>query len=162
VALAAAHGRFQYGVCTREGAEPVTTMFSIQYDPEYARAEPLLKGCLPLGTIDVDERAWLVGDCKGRRRTVLVPLADERVEAESIDAPLIRCTAQSVELSQGRFRLRLASARAGLEAVLPPNFAPTGARVGWTGSTLVAAYANGPRLETRTFACRAGKLEPSL
>jgi hypothetical protein len=162
VALATAHGRFQYGVCTREGAEPVTTMFSIQYDPEYARAEPLLRGCLPLGTIDVDERAWLVGDCKGRRRAVLVPLADERVEAESIDAPLIRCTAQSVELSQGRFRLRLASARAGLEAVLPPNFAPTGARVGWTGSTLVAAYANGPRLETRTFACRAGKLEPSL
>jgi hypothetical protein len=161
VELATAQGRFHYGVCTREGAEPVTTMFSIQYNPEYARAEPLLKGCLPLGTIDVDDRAWLVGDCKGRRRAVMVPLADERVEPESIDAPLISCTAQRAELSQGRFRLALGSARAGLEAVLPPMFAPTGARVGWTGSTLVAAYANGASLETRTFACRAGKLVPS-
>jgi hypothetical protein len=135
-------------------------MFSIQYDPEYARAEPLLKGCLPLGTIDIDQRAWLVGDCKGHRRAVLVPLADERVEPENIDAPQISCTAQRAEISQGRFRLALGSARAGLEAVLPPTFAPTGARVGWTGSTLVAVYANGVQLETRTFACRRGKLEP--
>jgi hypothetical protein len=160
VELATALGRFHYGVCTREGSEPVTTMFSIQYDPEYARAEPLLKGCLPLGTVDVDGRAWLVGDCHGKRRAVLVPLADERVEAENIDAPAIACTPQRAELSQGRFRLVLAAARDGLQAVIPPSMAPTGARVGWTGTTLVAAYANGSRLETRTFACRAGKLEP--
>jgi hypothetical protein len=161
VELATAPGRFFYGVCTREGSEPVTTMFSIQYDPEYARAEPLLKGCLPLGTIDVDGRAWLVGDCHGKRRAVLVPLADERVEAEDIDAPAISCTPQRAELSQGRFRLLLGAARDGLQAVIPASLAPTGARVGWTGTTLVAAYASGSRLETRSYTCRAGKLEPA-
>jgi hypothetical protein len=160
VALATAPGRFHYGVCTREGSEPLTTMFSIQYDPEYARAEPLLKGCLPLGTVDVDGRAWLVGDCQGRRRAVLVPLGDERVEAESIDAPQISCTPQRLELSQGRFRLKLGPARAGLESVLPASLVATGARVGWTGTTLVAAYAAGTKLETRRFACQGGKLEP--
>lgn len=160
VALATAPGRFHYGVCTREGAEPVTTMFTIQYDPEYARAEPLLKGCVPRGTIDVDGRAWLVGDCRGKRKAALVPLMDEKVETESIDALAVVCTAQRLELRQGRFALRLREPRAGLETILPPGFVPTGARVGWTGSTLVAAYPVAARLETQAYGCKDGKLQP--
>jgi hypothetical protein len=160
VGLATAPGRFHYGVCTREGAEPVTTMFTIQYDPEYARAEPLLKGCVPRGTIDVDGRAWLVGDCRGKRKAALVPLMDEKVETESIDALTVVCTAQRLELRQGRFALRLREPRAGLETILPPPFVPTGARVGWTGSTLVAVYPVAARLETQAYGCKDGKLQP--
>ena len=160
VQLATAAGRFHYGVCTREGTDPLTTMFSIQYDPEYARAEPLLKGCTPLGTIDAGERAWLVGDCHGKRRAVPMPLMDEKVEVESIDNLAISCTAQRLELRQGRFTLRLREPRAGLEAVLPAGFVPTGARVGWSGSTLLSVFKAGSRLETRAYACRDGKLEP--
>jgi hypothetical protein len=160
VQLATAAGRFHYGVCTREGADPLTTMFSIQYDPEYARAEPLLKGCTPLGTVDAGDRAWLVGDCHGKRRAVPVPLMDEKVEVESIDHPTISCTAQRLELRQGRFALRLREPRAGLEAVLPAGFVPTGARAGWSGSTLLTVFKVGPRLETRAYGCRDGKLEP--
>jgi hypothetical protein len=159
VGLATAPGRFHYGVCTREGADPLTTMFSIQYAPEYARAEPLLKGCMPLGTIDVDGRAWLVGDCHGKRKAARVPLMDEKVETESIDALLITCTAQRLELRQGRFALRLREPRAGLEAVLPPSLVPTGARVGWTGSTLLGVYPVAGRLETQAYACKDGKLQ---
>jgi hypothetical protein len=160
VGLATAPGRFHYGVCTREGSDPVTTMFSIQYDPEYARAEPLLKGCLPLGTLDVEGRAWLIGDCHGKRRASPVPLMDEKVDSESIDALAVTCTAQRLELRQGRFALRLREPRAGLESVLPQSLVPTGARVGWTGSTLVAVYPVGARLETQAYACRDGKLQP--
>jgi len=160
VQLATAAGRFHYGVCTREGTEPVTTMFSIQYEPEYARAEQLLKGCLPLGTIEAADRAWLIGDCHGKRRAALVPLVDEKVVVESIDAPVSLCTPQRLELRQGRFSLQLREPRAGLDAALPASLVPTGARVGWTGSTLLVVYLANLRLETRAYACRDGKLQP--
>lgn len=158
VELAVSQGRFHYGVCTREGADPVTTMFSIQYQPEYARAEPLLKGCLPLGTVDVAGQPWLVGDCHGKRKAATVPLTDERVQTEYVDALQISCTPERTELRQGRFVLTLREPRADLQAILPPALLPTGARAGWTGKSLVVAYLAGSRLETRAFACRNGTL----
>jgi hypothetical protein len=160
VELSVSAGRFHYGVCTREGADPVTTMFSIQYDPEYARAEPLLKGCLPLGTLDVAGRPWLVGDCHGKRKAVPVPLTDEKVQPEHVDALQISCTPERAELRQGRFALTLREPRADLQAILPAHLLPSGARAGWTGKSLVVAYLAMSRLETRTFACRAGTLQP--
>jgi hypothetical protein len=159
VELATAPGRFFYGVCTREGAEPVTTMFTIQYDPEYARAEPLLKGCVPLGTIDVEGRPWLVADCHGKRQAAPVPLMDERVAAEDLDRMTVSCTPQQLELRRGKLALTLRQPRAGLEAIVPPALAPTGARVGWTGTTLIALFRAGDALETRAYACREGKLQ---
>lgn len=160
VELAVSPGRFHYGVCTREGAEPVTTMFSIQYEPEYARAEPLLKGCLPLGTIDISGQPWLVGDCHGKRKAVPVPLSDEAVQPNYIDALKISCTPERALLQQGRFALTLREPRANLQAVLPPELLPTGARAGWTGKSLVVAYVAMSRLTTRSYACRAGTLQP--
>lgn len=160
VELALSAGRFHYGVCTREGTEPVTTMFSIQYDPEYARAEPLLKGCLPLGTVDVAGQPWLVGDCHGKRKAVPVPLTDEKLEPSFIDALQISCTPERAVMRQGRFSVTLREPRADLQAILPASLLPSGARAGWTGKSLVVAYLAASRLETRTFACRAGTLQP--
>ena len=160
VELAVSPGRFHYGVCTREGADPVTTMFSIQYTPEYARAEPLLKGCLPLGTVELPGQPWLIADCHGKRKAEPVPLTDERVQSEYVDALQISCTPEHVELRQGRFVLSLREPRADLQAILPPALLPTGARAGWTGKSLVVAYLAGSRLETRAFVCRGGTLGP--
>lgn len=160
VQLAISAGRFHYGVCTREGADPVTTMFSIQYQPEYARAEALLKGCLPLGTIDVDAQPWLVGDCHGKRKAVPVPLNDEKVQPpDYIDALQISCTPEHALLRQGRFVLALREPRASLQAILPAHWLPNGARAGWTGKSLVVAYLAASRLTTRTYACRGGTLQ---
>jgi hypothetical protein len=160
VELAVSTGRFHYGVCTREGADPVTTMFSIQYAPEYARAEPLLKGCTPLGTVDVAGQPWLVGDCHGKRRAVPVPLSDEKVRPEYVDSLAITCTPERAELRQGRFVVTLREPRADLQAILPANLLPTGARAGWSGKSLLVAYVAGSRLETRAYACRGGTLQP--
>ncbi|RYZ08326.1 MAG: hypothetical protein EOO73_07695 [Myxococcales bacterium] len=160
VQLSASNGRFQYGVCTREGAEPVTTMFSIQYEPEYARAEPLLKGCLPLGTVEAGERPWLIADCHGKRRAAPIPGLDEQVVAEPLDAPQITCTPERAEVRQGRFVLQLREPRARLESVLPASFVPSGGRAGWTGRSLVVASVTSGRLEARAFACLDGKLQP--
>lgn len=158
VQLVTSAGRFHYGVCTRDGSDPVTTMFSIQQEPPYARAEPLLKGCLPLGSLLVGEAPWLVADCHGKRRAVPVPLADEKVTPEAVDALKISCTAERAELRQGRFVLGLREPRAGLQSILPSSWLPTGARAGWTGKSLVVAYENAGKLETRVYACRAGTL----
>ena len=161
VELAVSAGRFHYGVCTREGSDPVTTMFSIQYEPEYARAEPLLKGCLPLGTLDVGGAPWLVGDCHGKRKAVPVPLSDEQVlQPEHIDALAISCTPERALFRQGRFALTLREPRANLQSILPANMRPNGARAGWTGKSLVVVYLAASRLTTRSFACKAGTLQP--
>ena len=160
VQLITSAGRFHYGVCTREGSDPVTTMFSIQYEPPYARAEPLLKGCLPLGTIEASGAPWLVADCHGKRKAVLVPKADEKVQPEYVDALQISCTPERAELRQGRFVLGLREPLANLQAILPPSWLPTGARAGWTGKSLVVVYDNGQHLETRALSCRAGTLQP--
>jgi hypothetical protein len=159
VQLSVSYGRLQYGVCTREGAEPVTTMFSIQSAPEFARAEPLLKGCLPLGTVDTSEKLWLIADCRGKRRAASIPGLDERVQVEPLDAPQITCTPERAEVRQGRFVLQLREPRARLESVLPASFVPTGGLAGWTGRSLVVAYATSGRLQTRVFACHGGKLQ---
>jgi len=159
VELSVSAGRFHYGVCTREGADPVTTMFSIQYEPEYARAEPLLKGCLPLGTLDVAGAPWLIGDCHGKRKAVPVPLMDEQVRPDYIDGLAISCTPERASLRQGRFALTLREPRANLQAILPANMLPSGARAGWTGKSLVVAYLAASRLTTRSFACKAGTLQ---
>jgi hypothetical protein len=160
VELATSPGRFYYGVCTREGADPVTTMFTIQYEPEYARAEPLLKGCVPLGTLNIDGRPWLLGDCHGKRKAVPVPLMDERVDAEDLESMTVSCTPQQLELRRGKLALRLREPRAGLEAIVPAALVPTGARVGWSGTTLLAVFRAGDVLQTRSYGCRAGKLQP--
>ena len=160
VELSVSAGRFHYGVCTREGADPVTTMFSIQYEPQYARAEPLLKGCMPLGTLDVGGVPWLVGDCHGKRKAVPVPLNDEQVQPDYIDALAISCTPERALFRQGRFALTLREPRANLQAILPANMLPSGARAGWTGTSLVVAYLAGSQLTTRRFSCKAGTLQP--
>jgi hypothetical protein len=160
VHLSVSRGRYQYGVCTREGAEPVTTMFSIQYEPEYARAEPLLKGCLPLGTVEADDHPWLIADCRGKRRAATIPAMDEPTLAAPLDAVQITCTPERAEVRQGRFALGLREPRARLESVLPGRFVPSGGRAGWSGRSLVVASVASGRLETRAFACRGGELQP--
>lgn len=159
VELATSRGRFHYGVCARQAAGAVTTMFSIQYEPEYARAEPLLASCLPLGLVDVQGEPWLIGDCRGKRRAARVPVGDEAVRQEDVDSLSISCTPLRAELRQGRFALTLREPQAGLQPILPASWVPTGARAGWTGTTLVIAYPSSSGLALSRFACRAGKLQ---
>jgi hypothetical protein len=82
------------------------------------------------------------------------------VQPDYIDALQISCTPERALLRQGRFLLSLREPRAGLQAILPDNLLPSGARAGWTGKSLLVAYLVASRLTTRTYACRAGTLQP--
>jgi hypothetical protein len=153
-------GRFHYGVCSLERRQPVTTVFSIQYQPEYARADALLRGCKPFGMLQVDDEPWLVGNCDGKRRAVRIPFGDEKPETEDIDALRISCTHNSLRLEQAGFRLTLGAPQARLELLLPASMLPCGARAAWTGASLIVVTGNVSRLETSTYVCRERRLQP--
>ncbi|HEY2405327.1 MAG TPA: hypothetical protein VGI10_04965 [Polyangiaceae bacterium] len=159
--LIAVGDRAHHGVCTVEQGEPVTTIFSIQYHPEYARADQLLKGCKPLGMVEAEHTAWLVGDCSGLRRAARVTGSDGPVEVADLLRPRISCGPGSLQIHAGGFRLDLAAPRSGLQTVLPESMAPHLSRAAWTGARLIVALPHGPGLELASYLCDQGELRPA-
>jgi hypothetical protein len=158
-ALAVVGARFHYGVCTDGGKGPVTTMFSIQRDPEYARADTLLEGCTPAGTFVWHDAAWLVADCEGGRRAARI--GDDPQEYLDLHGLRLECRSGRLRIRAPSLDLALDEPRSGLAPLLPPDAAPAGARVAWAGSALVVASssADAVRLSRRT--CRGDRLETS-
>jgi hypothetical protein len=151
--------RFHYGVCTDSGKGPVTTLFSIQRDPEYARADSLLEGCTPTGTFVWHDAAWLVADCEGGRRAGRI--GDDPPEFLDLHAPRLECTSRKLRVRAPSLELALEEPRAGLSPLLPPDVAPSGARAAWTGRALVVASSFAERLRVTVRTCRGDRLETS-
>lgn len=158
-ALAVRGERFHYGVCTETAGRSVTTLFSIQHDPEYARADPLLEGCTPAGTFLWRNAAWLVGDCGGGRRAARI--GDDPQEFLDLHGLRLECRSGRLRIRAPSLDLALDEPRSGLAALLPPDVAPTGARAAWTGRALLVAtsFAEELRLTRRT--CNGDRLEMS-
>lgn len=148
--LAVVGSRFHYGVCTDTGKHPVTTMFSIQRDPEYARADQLLEGCTPTGTFVWRGAAWLVADCEGARRAARI--GDDAAEQLDLRASRLECSSGTLRVRTPSLDLVLDEPRSGLAPLLPPDVAPPGSRAVWTGRALVvaASFAEQVRLTRRT------------
>jgi hypothetical protein len=158
-ALAVAGGRWHYGVCTDSGQRPVTTMFTIQRDPEYARADTLLEGCEPEGTFDWDGSAWLVAACEARRRAVRLGTEPKRAEYLELGSVRLECTGGALRLRARGFELALDRPRGALQVILPAAIAPRGARATWTGRTLLVAATLGDELRLSATSCQGDKLE---
>jgi hypothetical protein len=136
----------------------VTTLFSIQPDPQYARADQLLEGCLPLGALAQNDELWLVGDCagEGQRHGVRVRGGNADVQDLRVDrleavcqsgSPLIRQTGPAGMI------LPLIGPRDRLEAFLPPALAPSNARAVWTGHTLLVATPSASSITLKCYQC---------
>jgi hypothetical protein len=149
-ALAVVGERFHYGVCTESASRPVTTLFSIQHDPEYARADTLLEGCTPYGTFVWRGAAWLVAECDGGRRAARI--GDDPQEFLDLHGLHLECRSGSMRIRAPSLDLALDEPRAGLAPLLPPDVAPAGARAAWAGHALVIAtsFADELRLTRRT------------
>jgi hypothetical protein len=152
-ALAVVGERFHYGVCTDGGKAPVTTLFTIERDPEYARADRLLEGCRPKGTLVWGGAAWLIGDCEGNRRAVRVAGRDEPLEYLDLRTTRFECTHGEARIRAPGLDLLLDEPRARLEAILPSDMAPSGSRATWAGRALVVASATGDVLGVKRAAC---------
>jgi hypothetical protein len=156
VSFAVAGSRWYYGVCSRATGKPVTTLFSIQTDPEYARADRILEGCLPLGALAQGGDLLVAGDCAGERRAVRVRGGNaetSELRVDRLDAvcdsghPLIH------QLGPAALRLSLDEPRDRLEAFLPPALSPALSRAIWTGQTLLVAAASGGLVTLKGYRC---------
>jgi hypothetical protein len=157
-ALAVVGERWHYGVCTDTGTVPLTTMFTIERNPEYARSDRLLEGCRPTGTLVFGGAAWLIADCQGNRRAVRVAGRDEPLEFLELRTAHVECAADGVRVRAPGLDLALDEPRGGLEALLPTALAPEGARAVWSGRALVVAATGGGALALTRHRCDGGRL----
>lgn len=163
VVFATLGDRWHYGICSRNSGKSVTTLFAIQPEPAYARADPVLEGCFPAGAFGFEGDLLLTGDCATERRGVRVtgPNAEFRdVSLSYVDAT---CKASHLVVrgpGAAGLKLTFAGPQDELEAILPRSLVPLSGRAVWTGrALLVAAAANG-ELELRRYRCDSSLLRP--
>ncbi|HWP05532.1 MAG TPA: hypothetical protein VNN72_07315 [Polyangiaceae bacterium] len=156
-ALAVVGERFHYGVCTESASRPVTTLFSIQRDPEYARADTLLEGCTPYGTFVWRSAAWLVAECEGGRRAARI--GDDPQEFLDLHGLRLECRSGQMRVRAPSLDLALEEPRSGLAPLLPPDVAPVGARAAWAGRALLVATSFSDTLRLTRRSCNGDRLE---
>lgn len=168
--VAVAGDRWYYGVCTTSQGRPVTTLFSIQRDPAYARAERLFEGCAPLGLVVADDRIWLVADCAGSRRAAVIHQGNDAVGSLDLGSSKLECDHGGARLVVAGRSFDL-SRIVGLGVVLPESLLAEGPRadrrftgssrsaaaerVAWTGSTLLVAGQDEGRPLIRRYRCES-------
>lgn len=158
--LAVVGERFHYALCAGSESEPKTTWFSIQPEPEYARADEVLAGCRPLSAFSWGDAAYLVSDCERGRRFARVPGGDARIEEGELGSAT--CEAGALGVRLGERRLVFAEPRAGVHAFLGAETLPRSARAVWDGAALLVADAPGSRLTLSRFICEGNVLRRAL
>ncbi len=93
VSFAVSGSRWYYGVCSKSTGKPLTTLFSIQSEPAYARADRILEGCLPLGATALDGDLIVIGDCSGQRQGLRVRGGNAALEEVRVDRLEVVCDA---------------------------------------------------------------------
>ena len=149
--LAIVRGRWHYAVCTLLGAAPVTTVFNIQFEPEYAAAEQLLEGCRPLGLFEHADDVWLSADCAGKRR--ITNATGTPRTSHDLSKLVFDCPSGEPTLSGGDFALRLGLPRGQVHALLGEPWVPAHGRAVWTGGALVVASEHDGSVRLTRYAC---------
>ncbi|HEX3773372.1 MAG TPA: hypothetical protein VHV51_02850 [Polyangiaceae bacterium] len=156
VSFAVAGSRWYYGVCSRATGKPITTLFTIQTDPEYARADRILEGCLPLGALAQGSDLLVVGDCSGERRGARMHSGNAEASELGVNRIDAICDAGRPilhQLGQNGLELPLDGPRDRLEAFLPQNLAPPNARAVWTGQRLLVASPAHGKIILKSYQC---------
>jgi hypothetical protein len=152
-------GRLFYALCSHSGEAPLTTAYSINFDPEYARADEVLKGCTPIGMTAIDSATVLLGaDCGSVRRAARLTLDAAQAAEISLSELRIDCDAERATIRANGWGLPLDVPRDRLEAILPPSVAPLGSRAISTGSAVLVARPGNAGLELHRLACVSGVL----
>lgn len=147
-----------YAVCARANQEPLTTLFTIRAQPEYARADPVLPGCRPLALLALGGSVRLVADCGGERRSAHVGPDNSAVTVEELPSPDLDCQGARPRIRFGESWVELDAPSVNLQALLPSVVAPRGSRAVFTGRALLVAAAKGGKVTLTRYACQAGIL----
>jgi hypothetical protein len=160
--LAITGNRRFYGVCNKSGDLWSTTVFMIQYEPEYARADKVLAGCVPQQLSTLGRDAVVVGECGIRRRAARLTGADEPIAEVDLREVTLRCESKGPSIAVPASQpwvLALDRPRDDLGALLPAKLAERGSRALWTGKTLLVARERNGLIELFGHRCRDQKLE---
>lgn len=161
-AFASAGGRRFYGVCSEREETRSTTVFMIQFQPEYAQTNEVLKQCSPRGSTVIDDEVVVVGDCASGRRAIRFGGGDLPIGSPLlVDRPELVCDRNRPLLrvsKRPKYERRLARATGDLEPLLDETLAPRQSRAVWTGSALLVAVSLGDRVALHGHQCRRGEL----
>jgi hypothetical protein len=149
--------------CALDGAEgrATTEVYSIRPEIFYAEAVPVLTGCEPLGLAPAQTGAVVFGRCGEELRAYV--LSETQKRALVVRERRLQCDAGRPVLTLNgdhgeRETLRLDAPRDRLELWMPPEVAPIGSRVAFTGRRILIATLQANRLMLRTQHCEAQSL----
>ncbi len=157
-------GTQYYALCTIDEGVPATTVYGIRFEPQYAEADRVLVGATPIGLARAGEGAVVV---LGRRddRVDAVRYANVGQERALLDdvTRRVRCdgvrpNVELVPASGNVVTIELRGPESRIEAVLPEEIAPAGARAVWTGEALLVAVPFPPEVVIHRFQCVDGEL----
>ena len=153
VGFASAPNHWHYALCADDGA-PATTLYTLQFEPEYAHADQLLRGCLPEGLTPVPGGVVLTARCADGRRSVRVTDAGRSIEDLGVpDQVACHDGRPAVRMDRGAL-LALEGPVPSLAPLLPDALAPSGTRATWSGRALYLAIPDGERVRLRVLSCK--------
>ena len=155
VGFASTGGLWYQAVCALEGGAPRSTVFGLQFDPQYAHAEHVLAGCAPRAMAQINDGVLLASDCEGGTGAYIEDAG--RTVIALPGAPQLECTDEGVEWRWGSMSQPLRAPRAQIEGMLPTVILSRHARAVWTGESLLIAEALGDELSLRRFECDDGR-----
>jgi hypothetical protein len=145
------------------GSNPVTTLYAI--DPAgspLASAVEILAGCVPTGLAPGPTGAVVVGRCPEGLGAHQIGPRGEGIAALRRAMPRAICEEGRPVLElvadDGTIRFPLSEPISRLEAMLPEDVAPSGARAVWTGEVLLVAGVTAREVTLRRFECELGRL----
>lgn len=152
-------GTWFYGACDRTRG---TMIYAIQFEPEYAHAEPHFTNCEPLGLSAFQRGVVSIAQCGDERRGVIVPSAsEERIEFRGEGEVTFGCDGDTPAVSVVGIRVPLDAPRSRLALFLPDAIAPPGSRAVWTGEAVLVARTSGGEVGLHRWECRDGLLTPT-
>lgn len=161
VGFASAQSRWHYGVCALEQGRPTTSVYSIQFEPEYARADRVLPGCEPDSLFSVGDEVVVSGACAGGRAGARLSRGADALRPLAMDRLALSCEGDRPVIETGRdygMRIKLDAPMAHVEVLFPERIAPPRSRAVWTGASLLVATPRGGEVVLHRFQCEEGEL----
>jgi hypothetical protein len=157
-------GTWYYGICSKDAKGPVTTLYAIQFEPEYALAENILPGRVPFGIAPGGGGAMAVGWSGDSRDSVrFADSGRKRTEVSRMDMSAVCVDGRPALVAKvgdgSTFTLPLTEPSSRIEALLPADIIDQRARAVWTGKAILVAYPSSGEVALRRYECVAGNLE---
>ncbi|MCA9645771.1 MAG: hypothetical protein KC492_34000, partial [Myxococcales bacterium] len=151
---------WQYALCSWKDGKVDTTLFSVDFNPQYARAVELEHGCAPLGAVDAGRDILLGFDCGGVRKLTVVRDTQVPEPTRDMSDARLGCELGHLTFHAADFSQVFSAPQRNLEVLLPKAMQHPGLRAVWTGVSLVLAYPLGSELMLEAHSCQRGKLLP--